>query len=138
MSNSDQRMNKYQDLKQQTVSIAASHNHLSVQGKGEIAVNIATGHVQVKDVLHVPSLSENLMSVSQLVNVVFIVVFAREYCKIYHKNDVKIEGVHLFNAHVDNLFKFNGDNLERAYVSKVELGQVDSNIKITSKLGTKI
>jgi hypothetical protein len=52
------------------------------------------------------------MSVSQLVNKDFIAVFAREDCKIYHKNDVKIEGVHLFNApHVDNLFKFNGDNL---------------------------
>jgi hypothetical protein len=43
----------------------------------------------------------------------------------YHKNDVNI-GVHLFNApHVDNLFKFNGDNMERENVSKVELGQVD-------------
>jgi hypothetical protein len=63
------------------------------------------------------------MSVSQLVNKDFIVVFVREDCKINHKNDVKIEGVHLFNApHVDNLFKFNGDNLERANVSKVELG----------------
>jgi hypothetical protein len=41
--------------------------------------------------------------------------------------------VHLFNAHVDNLFKFNGDNLERANVSKVELGQVDSNIKKDGK-----
>jgi hypothetical protein len=104
MSNSDQRMNKYQDLKPQNVSTAASDNHLSVQGKGEIAKNIATRHVQVKDVLHVPNLSENLMSVSQLVNKDFIVVFARDDCKIYHKNYVKIEGVHLFNApHVDNL-----------------------------------
>jgi hypothetical protein len=65
---------------------------------------MATGHVQVKDVLHVPNLSENLMSVSQLVNKDFIVVFAREDCKIYHKYDVKIEGAHLFNGpHVDNL-----------------------------------
>jgi hypothetical protein len=62
MRNSNQRMNKYQDLKQQNVSTAASDNHLSVQGKGEITVNIATGHVQVKDVLHVPKFSENLMS----------------------------------------------------------------------------
>jgi hypothetical protein len=69
----------------------ASDNHLSVQGKGEIAVNIVTGHVQVKDVLHVPNLSENLMSVSQLVNKDFIVVFANEDCKIYHKNDVNLK-----------------------------------------------
>jgi hypothetical protein len=62
-------MNKYQDLKQQNVSTAASDNHLSVQGKDEIAVNIATGCVQVKDVLHVPNLSENLMSVSQLTRI---------------------------------------------------------------------
>jgi hypothetical protein len=42
--------------------------------------------------------------------------------------------VHLFNApHVDNLFKFIGDNLEPANVSKVELGQVDSNIKKDGK-----
>jgi hypothetical protein len=72
MSHSDQRMNKYQDLKQQNVSTAASDNHLSVQGKGEIAVNIATGHVQVKDVLHVPNLSENLMSVSQLTGILLL------------------------------------------------------------------
>jgi hypothetical protein len=64
MSNSDQRMNKYQDLKQQNMSTAASGNHFNVQGEGEIAVNKATGHVQVKDVLHVPNLSENLMSLS--------------------------------------------------------------------------
>jgi hypothetical protein len=128
-------MNKYQDLKPQNVSTAASDNHLSVQGKGEIAVNIATGHVQVKDVLHVPNFSENLTSVSQLVNKDFIVVFAREDCKIYCKNDVKIEGMHLFNApHVDNLIKFNGDNLEWANVSKVELDQIDSNIKKVSKI----
>jgi hypothetical protein len=55
MSNSDQRMNKYQDLKEQSVSTAASDNHLSVQGKGEIAVNIASEHVQVKYALHVPN-----------------------------------------------------------------------------------
>jgi aspartate carbamoyltransferase regulatory subunit len=85
------------------VSTAASDNHLSVQGKGKIAVNIATAHVQVKDVLHVPNVSENLMPVSHLVNKDFIVL-AREDCKIYHKNYVKIEGVHLFNApDVDNL-----------------------------------
>jgi hypothetical protein len=60
MSKSDQRMNKYQDLKQQNVSTAASDNHLSVQGIGEIAVNIATGHIQVKYAFHVPHLSENL------------------------------------------------------------------------------
>jgi hypothetical protein len=118
MRNSDQRMNKYQDLKQQNVSTAASDNRLSVQGKGEIAINTANGHVQVKDVLHVPNLSENLMSVSQLVNKDFIVVFAREDCKIYHKNYVKIEGVHLFKA---------------PNVSKVDLGQVDSNIKKNGK-----
>jgi hypothetical protein len=87
-----------------------------------------------KDVLHVPNLFENLMSVSQLVNNDFIVVFALEDCKIYHKSDVKFEGVHLFNAsHVDNSFMFNGDNLEPANVSKVELGQVDSNIKKNGK-----
>jgi hypothetical protein len=78
-------------------------------------------------------LSENLMSVSQLVNKDFIVVFACEDCKIYHKNDVKIEGVHLYNAHVDNLFKLNGDNLEWTNVSKVKLGQVDSNIEKDGK-----
>jgi hypothetical protein len=86
MSHSDQRMNKYQDLKRQNVSSAASDNHLSVQGKGEIAVNLATGHVQVNDVLHVPNLSENLMSVSQLVNKDFIVVFADED----YKNIIKM------------------------------------------------
>jgi hypothetical protein len=44
------------------------------------------------------------MSISQLVNKDFIVDFAHEDCKIYHKNDTKMEGVHLFNApHVDNL-----------------------------------
>jgi hypothetical protein len=35
ISNSNQRMNKYQDLKQQNVSTAASDNHLSVQEKVE-------------------------------------------------------------------------------------------------------
>jgi hypothetical protein len=64
----------------------------------------------------------------------FAVDFAHEDCKIYHKNDVKIEEVHLFNApHVDKLFKFNGDNLERINVSKVELGQINSNIKKDGK-----
>jgi hypothetical protein len=63
-----------------------------------------------------------------------LIVFAREDCKIYHKNDVKIEGVHLFNVpHVDNLFQCNGNKLEWANVSKVELGQVDSNIKKNGK-----
>jgi hypothetical protein len=134
MSNNDHRMNKYQNLKQQNVSTAASDNHLSVQGKGEIIVNIATGQAQVKDVLHIPNLSENLMSVSQIVNKDFIAVFAREDCKIYHKNYVKIEGVQMFNApHVDNLFKFNGDNLGQASVSKAELSEAESDIEEDSK-----
>jgi hypothetical protein len=127
-------MNKYQNLKQQNVSTAALDNHMSVQGKGEIIVNIATGQAQVKDVLHIPNLSEILMSVSQLVNKDFIAAFAREDCKIYHKNDVKIKGVHLFNTlHFDNLFKFNGDSLGRASVGKAELSQVESDTEEDSK-----
>jgi hypothetical protein len=96
MSNNDQRMNKYQDLKQRNVSTAASDNHLSVQGKGEITKYsnwTCSGNRCLA------------CSKSFSVNKDFVVVFAREDCKIYHKSDVKIEGVHLLNApHVDNLF----------------------------------
>jgi hypothetical protein len=47
---------------------------------------------QVSDVIYVPQLSTNLLSVSRMVEKGLVVTFSTGECKIYHQNDYSIHG----------------------------------------------
>jgi hypothetical protein len=86
------------------VNVADNYT-LSCNGLGEGKVTVSSGDVNVKDVMFVPDLSTNLLSVSQMVNKNLVVVFFEGGCPIYHKDDVKIKGKVSGSAtHTNGLF----------------------------------
>ena len=56
---------------------------MKVEGKGDVCLNTKEGTKIIKDVLYVPSLCENLLSVAQLVERGFALNFAKDGCIIY-------------------------------------------------------
>ena len=65
-----------------------------VKGKGSISMNIKWSGKQIHDVLYVPDLEENVLSVGKLMENGYSLVFRDNYCKIYDKiesNQVVVE-----------------------------------------------
>jgi len=61
------------------------------KGKGTIAVNSKKGRILIHDVLFVPELAQNLLSVGQLIEHGHAVHFEGKTCKIYDKLEKKRE-----------------------------------------------
>ena len=53
--------------------------------KGTISINMKGCGKQIHDVIYVPDLEENLLSVGQLMKNGYSLVFKDNYCKIYDK-----------------------------------------------------
>ena len=53
------------------------------KGKGTISINMKGSGKQINDVLYVPDLEENFLSVVQLMENCYSLVFRDNYCKIY-------------------------------------------------------
>ncbi|XP_069150361.1 uncharacterized protein [Solanum lycopersicum] len=56
---------------------------VDAKGKGTISINMKGCGKQIHDVLYVPDLEENLLSVSQVMKNGYSLVFRDNYCKIY-------------------------------------------------------
>jgi hypothetical protein len=61
---------------------------VEVKGKGTIIVKTKQGQVKhINDVLYIPGLTHNLLSVGQLIEMGYLVVFKNVECIIYDKED---------------------------------------------------
>ncbi|RDX93936.1 hypothetical protein CR513_23734, partial [Mucuna pruriens] len=63
--------------------------HIAVKGKGTIAIESISGTKLIKDVLFVPNISQNLLSVGQLIQKGFKVIFESDQCSKM-QNDNKV------------------------------------------------
>ena len=68
---------------------------ISVKGKGTVAIESLSGMKYISDVLFVPDIDQNLLSVPQLIEKGFKVIFEDNVCLI---NDVK--GEHVFKIKI--------------------------------------
>ena len=62
-------------------------------GKGTVEVNLPLcGKRKISDVIHVPGMHTNLLSVSQLTDKGMVVIFAGDQCTMYREAEYDIKG----------------------------------------------
>ena len=64
--------------------------HLKVEGKGTVAIETQTCFKLISDVLYVPEINQNLLSVSQLLEKGYKVLFEDKSCVIKDVEGIKI------------------------------------------------
>ncbi|KAJ6645270.1 hypothetical protein Bhyg_00474 [Pseudolycoriella hygida] len=90
--------------------VAANNEKLEVKAAGVVEVNVSIDGVEneisIRNVLHVPDLSSNLLSISQLCQKGHTVIFRNEGCQIFDA------GMNLTatGRHVNNMFLLNVSN----------------------------
>ncbi|KAK5773011.1 hypothetical protein PVK06_049314 [Gossypium arboreum] len=74
----------FRDLKPTNITKVKIGNgdYISVKGKGTVAIVSCTGTRHIQDVFFVPNIDQNLLSVGQLIEKGFKVIFKNEYCLI--------------------------------------------------------
>ena len=90
LSASAQQRNIVDELQQKTV------------GKGTVTIHTKQGKKEIANVLFVPRLSQNFLSIVQLLHNKYFVTFKNYACTIYNPQGAKIAKVNM----VDNMFFF--------------------------------
>jgi len=72
--------------------IVGNDAKLKSKGKANVQITGDSNIAEIKDVLHVPGLGVNLLSVSQMADQSIIAVFDDERCTLYDKENLKVEG----------------------------------------------
>lgn len=106
---------EYKDSYNHTVTVA-NNSTLETMGLGQVDVVLKdqSKHNTILNVLHVPNLSTNLLSVSYLAEKGCMVLFDKNQCTIFPNSDVKAFRVSTATASNENgLYKL---ELESAYV----------------------
>lgn len=99
------------DKKADNKEVVTANNHKipsKLLGNVELNLNFdgVDTDVVISDVLYVPDLSSNLLSVNKLVDRGFITLFSRDGCAVYRENDCDINGSIVFSGYRTNgLFK---------------------------------
>jgi len=74
----------------------ANDSKIISEGAGDVKLDISVNgydeDVIVKDVMYVPDLSSNLLSVSKITEKDLVVVFDDKNCKVYNKSNFKVSG----------------------------------------------
>jgi len=75
----------FKDLKPTNVSKVRIGNcgYISVKGKGTVTISTCSGTKLISDILYVPNIDQNLLSVGHLIKKGFKVSFEHQYCFIY-------------------------------------------------------
>jgi hypothetical protein len=75
----------FKDLQSTEISKVRIGNgdYISAKGKGTIAIATNSGTKTISDVLYVPDIDQNLLSVGQLIEKGFKVTFEDQCCLIY-------------------------------------------------------
>ena len=63
---------------------------ITIKGKGIVAIEICTGAKLIIDVLYVPDINQNLLSVGQLIEKGFKVIFKNKQCLIKDANGKEV------------------------------------------------
>jgi hypothetical protein len=85
----------------------ANSERLVCKGQGNVKV-ITDGSIErtITDIMHVPDISVNLLSVNKLAEKGFILIFDRCKCQVYRESDVIVKGVRHFSVtNVKGLYK---------------------------------
>ncbi|KAH7688579.1 RNA-directed DNA polymerase protein [Dioscorea alata] len=69
--------------------------HVNVEGKGEVFINTLQGNTQLNNVLFVPAISHNLMSVGQLIENGLALSFHDKLCEVFDKKGEKLMEVEM-------------------------------------------
>ena len=89
---------------------------IQVEGKGKVAVHTKNGMRYLHNVYFIPDLTQNLLSIGQLMDSGYSIVFERKTCVIKSKNQVLVE----VNMAINKLFPLKVSNVEeRAMAAKV-------------------
>nr|DAD21080.1 TPA_asm: hypothetical protein HUJ06_022543 [Nelumbo nucifera] len=66
------------------------NNRVQVHGIGTVVITTLTGKKFINDVMYVPGLAQNLLSLGQLMKKGYYVVFDNGSCMVHNKNDKKL------------------------------------------------
>lgn len=84
----------YQEFESESYVTVADKNHVKVVGKGNINVKVLVADkmfdICIYDVLYVPGICTNLLSVSQMVSKNNVVEFKENMCRIYNSNNILV------------------------------------------------
>lgn len=121
MSNNKESMTDFKSDSNNAKITTANNQCLMSQGSGVCNV-VLKGEVKktnISDVLYVPNLAVNLLSVSQLVSKNFTVLFDAKGCKIFHAEDFHAEGDVMATAsNVNGLYKLDVDRKNNVKVER--------------------
>lgn len=92
------------DSKEITV---ANNQKLKSNGVGDVEVNLKDDvQKTITDVIYVPDIAANLLSVSKMTEMDLVVVFDKDKCRIYDKTECKIKGNYKVSAsNVDGVYR---------------------------------
>jgi len=68
-------------------------DYIEVKGIGDIAIDFGSGKSIISDVLYVPKIDQNLLSVGQLLEKDYIVVFKDKTCEVFDTTDIKLMSI---------------------------------------------
>ncbi|XP_074278358.1 uncharacterized protein LOC141601950 [Silene latifolia] len=94
---------------------------LTSKGKGTIIVPTKRGTKYIKDVLLVPDLAENLLSVAQMIKNGYSLVFANNHCTIYDPGNKEIAKVAMENKSFSLKWKYGLESSYRAHAAETWL-----------------
>jgi len=89
----DQELFRELDISQVSKVRIENGDLITVEGKGTVAIESCTGTKLIYDVLYVPEIDQNLLSVGQLVEKGFKVIFENKHCLIKDVNDKEISSI---------------------------------------------
>jgi len=94
-----------------------NEDYIEVKGIGDIAIDFSLGKRIISDVLYVPEIDQNLLSVGQLLEKDYVVVFKDKTCEVFDSTGIKLMSIKMkgksFSANIQT-------NL--AYSSTTEVG----------------
>jgi len=85
-------MSNYKSCSSDLNVVIGNDDQLAVKGKGDINVTVSQSIGKISDVMHVPDVKVNLLSISQIADKDAVVVFSKDGCKIFDVNSMKISG----------------------------------------------
>ena len=105
------------DMSSKTNVIVGNGETLKAEGRGTVSVKTSNGARTIKDVLYVPNLDQNLLSVGQIMKSGCCLTFQEEYCRILDSNMKLIAQAKINN----NSFSLNWENGDhKAMMSKAD------------------
>jgi len=94
-------------------------DYIEVKGIGDIAIDVDSDTKIFSDVLYVPEINQNLLSVGQLLEKGYVVVFKDKTCEVFDTTDIKLMSIKMKGkSFLVNL------QTDLAYSSAVNSGQI--------------